>query len=52
MAQLMVSHGKVTHSIQGCHDCVFCLEIEIEYLKELKKAGGKKKFIKQLKKKL
>ncbi len=48
----MVSHGETTHPIEDCHDCVFCLEVEIEYLQALKKAGGIKKFIKQLKKEI
>lgn len=45
----MVCHGMVTHSFEERMECVDCLTVEIEYLQAIKKAGGMKKFLKQLK---
>lgn len=44
----MISHGMVTHSLEDKDDCIFCLEVEIEFLQAMKKAGGRKKFIESL----
>lgn len=46
--KLMISHGKITHSLDKRLDCLYCIEIEIEYLQALKKAGGKTKFLQEL----
>lgn len=44
----MVSHGRITHPIEEQHDCMSCLDTEIEFLQALRDAGGKTKFIKKL----
>jgi len=46
---IMVSHGMVIHSLEECDDCLECLDVQIEYYKAIRKAGGMKKFVKQLK---
>lgn len=48
--KLMISHGKITHDADYRWDCLDCIEVEIEYLKELKKAGGQTKFIEKISK--
>jgi len=49
--KIMISHGMVTHAMDECDDCIDCLTMQIEYLKAMRKAGGKKKFLKELKSK-
>ena len=49
-SKVMIAHGETTHSLEDKDDCLFCLEVEIEFLQAMKKAGGKTKFIKNLKK--
>lgn len=46
---LFISHGRVTHPAEERYDCLDCIDVEIEYLKALKRAGGVTKFLKQLK---
>ena len=41
--ELWISHGGKDHSYADRHDCMECINIEIEYLQELKKAGGQKR---------
>ncbi len=45
----MISHGHITHTFDARDDCLLCIDVQIEYLQELKKAGGKTKFLEQLK---
>lgn len=45
---ISVSHGRTTHPIEDQHDCMECLDCEIEFLEDMRKAGGKTKFIEQL----
>ena len=50
MKTIMVSHGRVTHPFETRHDCMACLEMKIEFLQALRKAGGQTKFLAKLKK--
>jgi len=47
---LMISHGKVTHPASKRDDCIECIDVQIEYFKDIRKAGGVTKFVKQLEK--
>ena len=47
---IMITHGKVTHPLSQRLDCMSCLEVEIDFLNELRKVGGQTKFLKRLKK--
>lgn len=52
MKKIMVSHGMVTHSLEESNDCLDCLDVQIEYYTAIRKAGGMKKFLKQLEKEI
>lgn len=45
-----VSHGSTTHSMEKRLDCLDCIDTELEFLQDVKKAGGVTNLIKQLKK--
>lgn len=47
---LMLSHGKETHSYKERYDCLSCIQVEIDYLEAIKLAGGHKKFLEKIKK--
>ena len=49
--KIMISHGMVTHSLETRLDCLACIEVEIEFLQDIKKAGGQTKFIEKLEEK-
>lgn len=49
-SKIMMSHGQVTHKFSKRHDCMVCIDVEIEWLQALKKAGGQTKFLEALKK--
>lgn len=44
----MISHGTITHKIKDRYDCLECIQVEIDLLEAIKKAGGKTKFKKHL----
>ncbi len=44
----MVNHGKITHPFDDRYDCLVCLDVEIDYLTNVRDAGGQTKFIKEL----
>ncbi len=37
---LIITHGLISHSIDSADDCMTCIEINIEWYKELKFRGG------------
>jgi len=43
--KLRIVHGTTEHGYAERLDCLICLEVEIEYLQAIKKAGGREKFI-------
>ena len=45
---IWIAHGTVNHSYTDRLDCLYCINVEIEYLQEIKKAGGQTKFIEKL----
>ena len=44
-------HGGIEHSYSGRLDCLDCINVEIEFLKVIKKAGGQTKYLEKLKEK-
>jgi len=42
--RLIITHGDIEHSVEDKYDCMQCIEDEIEFLKDMKKAGGITKF--------
>ena len=47
-SNLRIVHGDTEHSYEERLDCLTCLEVEIEFLQAIKKAGGRKKFAESL----
>jgi len=46
--KLRIVHGTTDHGHAERLDCLTCLDVEIEYLQALRKAGGKTEFIETL----
>ena len=44
-----IAHGNTTHSFAKRFECMFCIDVEIDYLYDLKKAGGQTKFLEKVK---
>lgn len=49
--QIWISHGNTTHPLEERYDCLECIQLELEYLQELKRVGGQSNLLKELKKK-
>ena len=47
--ELIISHGDIEHNINKKDDCMECIEVQLEYYQEIKKAGGITKFLASLK---
>ena len=47
---LTICHGNICHGFNSKDDCVECIEVNIFWYKELKRAGGITKFTEKLKK--
>ncbi len=45
---LFISHGRISHPASRQEDCLECIDVQIFWYKELKKAGGISKFKKKL----
>lgn len=45
---IMVFHGSTSHQSKNSHDCLECLDMEIELLQDMREAGGKTKFLASL----
>jgi len=46
--ELFIAHGNTTHSFASRFDCLTCIDIEIDWLYELKKAGGQTRLLEKL----
>jgi len=46
--ELYIAHGNTTHSFASRFDCLTCIDIEIDWLYELKKAGGQTRLLEKL----
>lgn len=45
--KIQILHGHKKHSFADRYDCLFCIDVEIEYLQDLKEAGGWTKLMKE-----
>ena len=45
---IYITHGTTTHLLDDRYDCLYCIEVELDYLQALKAAGGRTKFLKSL----
>ena len=47
---LVINHGTTTHKWKDRYDCMTCLNAEIDFLQEIRKAGGVTKWAEEIKK--
>jgi hypothetical protein len=48
--QGIIHHSGISHPVESRHDCLSCIDTEIEFLQVIKKEGGVTKLIEQLQK--
>lgn len=49
-SEAWIHHGMTNHSYNQRLDCLDCIEVELEFLKIIKEAGGMTKYMERLRK--